>query len=130
MHVKRIGQLAETIRNLPSADPFASEEPTVESFSMEAWQFECGSPSCIAGWTVELFGSEDQKRIAIHNGDMTFEVARNLLRIGQEDAEALFTPMPVAERETLCAKDAARCLIHFVETGKVDWLQAKYPPRP
>lgn len=48
----------------------------------------CGTSACLAGWTISLFGNEEQKRRAVDFGP----TARRLLGLNWEQSSDLFQP--------------------------------------
>jgi hypothetical protein len=87
----------------------------------------CGTVGCIAGWTVQLFDEEGNRRwrwwgTKWKKGDV-FDRARFAMDLDGDTAKRLF----LAEGITL--EDVTQCqavavLKHLAETGEVDWRVA------
>ena len=93
-------------------------------FQMSRWNFRCGSPACIAGHAVSLYGHE----IGYVNGMDTMTSAALALDIDTGDVRELFAP---SEEETggwsmdhIEPEMAAWVLRTYAETGEVRWSDA------
>lgn len=115
MNRLRILELADRIENLEHVSSNEIEPPS-NSFNMELFTFSgpetCGTPACICGWAVYLWGSYSIKeRIGSSHGEKVLDITR-------EQAQRLFFPRG-ADRRT--PEEAANVLRRFAETGQVYW---------
>ena len=87
----------------------------------------CHTFACLAGWAVLLYG-DDRPGLPFKT---TYEYARELLDLTDEDARKLFAPTPFnrpGEPEISCHYNdvtppyAARVLRQFAHTGRVNWI--------
>ena len=125
MNTQRILVLADCIRKLE----YGMDEG---QFSMAAWSHRiyeppCGSPSCIAGWTLHLWG--DSTIIRADEPDEWSRYAARLLELSAYVADELFVPY----NDTACLQAtpgqpryispdrAAHQLRYLAKTGEVDW---------
>ena len=123
-NIKRMNALADRI-----------EKNVDESFSMRAYWIIyphktanlCGTPGCLAGWTVSMFGSEDQKYGVGLMGPGTNVVAAELLGMDPDQAYDLF--LPVTKR-TPSRDEAVATLRRFIKTGEVHWPEWLIPDKP
>lgn len=121
---------------LESGAPHVVEETgeVVYGFEMAtpAEQTGCGTVCCIAGAVVAFnptvfpqYAKVDERiwwqslasSIEHAEGDV-FTDARNYLGMSESDAEALFEPDDMDQS----ASEGARVIRHYVETGKVTWV--------
>ena len=116
IHRERICKVADAIEN---------EE---NFFSMKTlWEREegCGSPACIAGWTLALFTSEANESGHVNGIDMACAV----LGLTSRQTDALFTPdtktaffhAEEGSPRYISRDRAVRQLRQLAETGKVNW---------
>jgi hypothetical protein len=121
MNKERVLALAELIEKQPHV---GKEEETTEGFDMAQWFHPCGTPACIAGWTLALKYGDwtpalQDKRGA---GGVEADAADYLGLEGTQSAQLFFVGHE-AEKSLadVTPQDAAKLLRHFAETGKVDW---------
>ena len=107
-NLKNIETLASTIEKQPNAGVLSDE-----GFCMRTVRHDCGSPSCIKGWSDSLFGIEVHRALGI-NYDETELVA-------PENPNADFLEMDSNNPRFISAKRAAKVLRHLAITGRVDW---------
>ena len=126
MNRERLLQLADTVENLEHGDEHC--QFNMRRVFHSRLGTECGTPSCLQGWALTLFGKD--QLVEEKAADMeTFEVARELLEISNNDGDILFTPdntqgcffaSPGAQ-SFIDGKKAARVLRNFVSTRVIDW---------
>ena len=107
-------------------------EGGTQRFTMEALTFACGSPACIAGWTVYLVdGAEELARR--HRSRTVQDRAGELLEIGAWDLRSrLFAPEISGARigaapgseEWISGERAAMALRHYAGSGEIVWNDA------
>ena len=127
MDTDKIRKLAKHIRSLPRVPHrHVQHDPKVamlRGFSMEEFRYPCGSPACIAGWAVALFGDD-----LLNSGNTLFD-AGLILGLAPHTAMSLFTPeVPYAqfssspgERGHISPEFAANVLDHLADYGSVCW---------
>ena len=109
MNVKRLRQLADHIESLPTG-----------AYDQTRYLHFCGSPACIAGHAVALFGSGRlPERIGLYSG-----LACDLLDLDDDKGDALFSAFPPLGRDAR-PDDAARVLRHLAATGDVVWEEVR-----
>lgn len=105
-----------------------------DQFSMLDFFFRkngCKSPSCIAGWAIELSEVDsDFSNLGYVSGVSAWLVAADICGIDYDTAHSLFIPTrkdydgsefyPYAAKP----KEAARVVQHLIDTGIVDWSMA------
>jgi len=99
VNIERIQRLHDHCASLPTwnevredADaPFPYRGPVFDlgTWSEKGPHPECGVQGCLAGWTIELFGTNEDLAHAI-TGDHWIEVASRLLDITPEQGEDVF----------------------------------------
>ena len=121
MNTKRIRQLAAHLRNLPE-----------EQFAMARFTHDCGSPACIAGHAIALFGDRNllsRTVNPIERWPLLSREASAVLDIERIQAQVLFAPCaPLANaagrrgtRQYISRFRAADVLDHLADTGQVVW---------
>ncbi|MGQ7794510.1 hypothetical protein ACUN0C_19065 [Faunimonas sp. B44] len=100
MNVERINQLIERLESAPD-----------EIFDMAEWGKGCGTPACIAGHTVQMFGTWAE--------DIS-EQAKDLLGLDWPDAWDLFVPEHKCLTQ-ITKDEAIGTLKRLVQTGEVEW---------
>ena len=120
MNVERIIELANHIEALDHAPKLCWVESS-EKFDMSKWNYECGSPACMAGHALWLL----DKHLKNRNHRTVEAAAAELLELDEDDAEALFTPveryMGIWQLSEIEPKTAAAVLRNFAKTGNVEW---------
>ena len=126
MNVERIRALAEHIESLPTVG-MTWDDAQRQAYCQRTYAHLCGTPACIAGWAVHLFGDAEG------NGEPG--EAGALLGLEPDAAAMLFHGDPfnargrawgheagdgATDREATAA-DAAATLRHLADTGRVDW---------
>jgi len=91
----------------------------------------CGSPACIAGYAVHLFGdpakikaiSGTYFRVGVYKGiqSWTFAYAKELLGLDDEMARDLFTPIDGINSTDISKRDAAKSLRALADRGTFCW---------
>ena len=139
---KRILKLAEKIEAnifLASKSNLKAYNPKLgcgvdNYFNMGFYQFDCGSPACLAGHTVNEWG------ITYHPNNISdlcamdvFDLAKDFLGLNEYIAECLFSPftskqLEKADADAITPRWAAKVLRHLAETGEVRW--EKFMPLP
>ena len=109
MNTERILELADLIEQLPE-----------EKYDQTTWKHDCGSPACIAGWTVFKFHEYPDELEAMPGDEVTI-TAKCLLGLDWDTAENLFKANPLGSVFDVTTTEAAACLRHLAETGKVQW---------
>lgn len=95
------------------------------SFSMGLFFFElpdyhsCGTPACIAGHAIAMFG--DQKDFNQHNIKRD---AQDILGLEASTATDLFYGTDDIDLYEITPMEAAEAIYKLVETGEVDWSHA------
>lgn len=111
-------------------------EKNAERFDMRFSFNECGSPACIAGWTLYYCeGRGKSWRMAQRSYMDLRDEASEYLNLTPAQAIRLFTPIESKDYFDHRAKQgtprhitphhAAGTLRHLAETGKVDWQNGK-----
>lgn len=128
MSEQRIRELADVVEGLEAGC-------AAGQFSMAEVAHPCGSPACIAGWTVHLYGNRDES----HRKDDLAYAAELLglegdsraddLFLGDDDAGASIEALPDQDN-FISPERAAVVLRHLARTGKVDWTVADPWGRP
>lgn len=120
MHKDRILKLADTIEKCESREALLADfdKPDIPGFSMRRAWYDCDSPSCIIGWTYQMFG----------DGKKDAETAKLL---GIPRRKSISLTMPSNRHAHWCARPgqynyvtpehAAAVLRNLAETGEVDW---------
>lgn len=96
------------------------------SFSMGAFFFKspdhhsCGSPACIAGHAIAMFGAPSDFNQHNIRGD-----AQKLLGLDVTTASDLFYGVDDIDLDAITPKEAAEAIYKLVETGTVDWSHAE-----
>ena len=121
MNVERISQLADHLeKNIPDKD-FSMEDYFVEMPRLA--NNYCGTPACIAGYAIDLFGDKFRIEIAIcsaHRNIWPKAYAAELLGLNDFMAAGLFTP-EVELQENITRENAVDALRTLVTTGTFDW---------
>ena len=115
MNIERIRELADHVEKLKHV-PYIKRAGGPGQFNMRGYTFSCGTPACIAGHAVALFGGDPDLSIG--------EAAANALGINyEEDFHPLFEPPypNLFPWSKITPAQAARCLRHLADTGDVDW---------
>ena len=137
---ERLYRLAATIETKEGVDPAnVRHEPAIrdgDGFSMQQYDFTCGTPACIAGWACWQFAGDRKAAWGMH----TLNLLNEYLGLGADDAAYLFTPTAHWDGEehveydmqslpgelgNITPRHAAACLRHYADTGVVDWEAAK-----
>ena len=124
IHRERARKVADAIEGLEWRSILDGPGETPH-FSMETINYGCGSPACIAGWTIHLFpelSDTDRKPT---------RVAADILGLTPNQRQSLFYPdmrRHGAEMESgpeeegyISAERAARQLRRYAKTGNVSW---------
>ncbi len=106
----RIEALIEVLREEPSVPRGANR-----GFNMRHIFHDCGTPSCIAGYAITLFGDAPKENKELTPTDVIFHgaTARKLLDLTVDTAEELFFPDSIYDNfrmEDVKAKDAVKAL--------------------
>ena len=109
MNVGRIRRLAARIERLP---PGKKEG----QYDQENWAHDCGTPACIAAWTVWLFDREIYGQAAPFG-----KWAARLLGLTVPQGEELFMGKPYGPYRHPTPLEAADCLRNLADTGSVVW---------
>ena len=109
------GRLTELADHLEALPP--------EQYDQENWAHDCGTPACIAAWAVFLFAPSRYRRSRIA---CTIEQdAQELLGLTEFQGGGLFVPCPYGPESSVTVDEAAQCLQLLVDTGDVDWDNAR-----
>lgn len=98
MNKTRLLELADHIEQLPhfKGELLPGKECSYDltGFNMAQWVFarECGTAMCIAGHTVEKYGSNRQRKEFLKGTLLICLTAGSLLELDMNQARALFTP--------------------------------------
>ena len=123
MNKERLTELADYIEKLPH---FTKNEivqkpimelnidyfDQIKGFNMARWfsDRECGTAGCIAGHTISLFASEEEKERVLNSPIfLPSAIARNLLDIDSFDALTLFQPNTLSWNQ-ITPKEAAQAI--------------------
>lgn len=104
-------------------------------FNMASYIHSCGTPSCIAGWTIALkYATDDTTPLPAHlvnppitedgpsRGQLISAEAAEFLGLDPEAAEDLFLGwQPPTVLEDIIPDQAVKVLRHLAETGNVSW---------
>ena len=139
MNQERLEQLASIVDKLETGrEPGQFDMEEIIHVNPE--QGDCGTPACLIGWTLSLFGYDD----AVYNYEIDdipitdptlgwsagWAKARELLDLTYAQADELFCPMkesihylarPADGDRFITAKRAAAAIRHMADTGHVDW---------
>lgn len=122
MNIERIKELAACIETLEHKSVWDTRNKNAtDGFDMSDYHYDCGTPSCIAGWTVHLWGNPDPSTpctLKRFTSWEIFETAQVLLGLNVEQADELFLPNNSAD---ISPEDASKTLRNLVETGEVHW---------
>ena len=111
MYKERIDKLIDHLETLP-------EEKYNQSFFIHPYHSpHCGTPSCIAGHTIALFGREKN-----FNVESDLRDVGELLGLDKKQSLDLFDEDPIKHRRVTRA-DAIWALMSLLKTGEVHWLQ-------
>lgn len=112
MNRERIRELADVIEKLPH-----TEIDDASGFNMGNYVHVCGTPCCIAGWTVAVAKGWETItwRVAY------YDVAANHLGLTGQQAEDLFRPFSHVRLQDVTPAHAAAVLRNLADTGVVDW---------
>ena len=118
-------EVADAIEQAGDAEPAKERD---YGYNQCAYMHECGTPSCIAGWTVAVGRGMDGTSDLDRTPWAVVSEAVELLGLGYSAERALFCPYPYGNKpegppDLATAKDAARTLRRLAETGKVDWTR-------
>jgi len=102
-HRERLRYMADLLEALPEDG----------RFNLSSWD------SCICAWTHHASGQSHRPLAKLN----PIHVAREWLGIPLREAEQLFSP-DLGMYGDVTAKQAARVLRHYVDTGNVDWQVA------
>ena len=127
MNAVLMRRVAARIRGLDYVDEdsvHADGGTGVEGFDMGAVLYPCGTPACIAGWTLAIAGASGEQQ---DPDELACEQA--LLGLSNVQTNLLFIPDTAAarwsagehERGWVSPEHAARCLERLAESGEVDW---------
>ena len=121
MSKERILALAETIEHAPKGRVLQD----IQGFDMTDFTHHCGTPACIAGWSIwEFFGRSDENLDElVQASNKTYSaIACEYLGIPGEQGEILFFPEGFDKPwNEITQQEAARVLRNLAETGQVDW---------
>lgn len=121
MNKERVLALAELIEKQPHV---GKEEATTEGFDMAQWFHPCGTPACIAGWTLALkYGDWSPKLHDKRDARGVEADAADYLGLEGNQSAQLFFVGYKSEKSfsEVTPQDAAKLLRHFAETGTIDW---------
>lgn len=113
MNNERILALADLIEQQPHTTPGAPS-----GFSMASYQHHCGTPACLAGWTVHTFCDGLD---GLDNG-LIRALARDRLGLSDGVADDLFIYTDGLPLDAITPPHAAFTLRHLADSGEVDWL--------
>ena len=137
MNKERILKLANHIETCHYSPDGPKDKQNNKHFNMDTWVFTCGSPACMAGHTLSLFGTKHKKTESNRN---ILQEAAYLLGLDLDAANKLFSPEEYnienghedmypyhdMDEEDVIADLAAACLRHLAESNYVDWQQARW----
>ena len=111
MDKKRILELADLIEAQPHARRDAES-----GFNMNEWAHDCGTPSCIWGWSESM-------RLKTNLIDIEAPTSHSLKYLGitGDDGMKLFTPSSAGRYDDITPAHAAAVLRFFAKTGDVNW---------
>lgn len=107
MNIERINALADLIEKQQHN---TGNNPEGHAFKMTAFEYSCGTPACICGWTNSTAGRKDLD---------DYEYAGKWLGLEEDEESELF--FPHKEWATITPASAARTLRHLAKTGDVVW---------
>ena len=138
MNKERILKLADRIEETEYYNPveslvFSKYELSlsrINKFCMGFMRFDCGSPACLMGWALDMFGKDEGLK------STEYAVVGELLDMDADPARMLFNPDQFDEmfiRELglmgtmykITPQWAANCLRSLANTGFVDWIGTK-----
>lgn len=143
MNVKKILAVAQVVEELEHATTIT--HAGILHFCMADYTFDCGSPACIAGWTVALeicdwkvkdaavfdlwtFSGRQLGEEELFHTDWIHGEAARILELGEAEAQELFAPKHFwSLGHNLGPGRSARVLRHLAETRTVDWFVAISP---
>ena len=134
---ERLYRLAATIETKADVNPDDGRHKPIiragDGFAMQQYDFDCGTPACIAGWACWQLAQDGKEVRGLHPACLL----NAYLGLGADDCADLFTPtggldgdgydmqLLPGEHGHITPKHAAACLRHYADTGEVDWEAAK-----
>lgn len=121
MNKERILHLADVLDSIPKNHKFDMAKwfhDFIPGGGVDALEYDCGTPSCVAGWALYTFGDDLNYRWV--ETEALSRDAGQLLGIDSEDADRLFLPDEV-NYEMITPAIAASVLREFARTGEVEW---------
>ena len=135
MNVERLRKLATKIETLIHTDEGvdfecgdAEDEQVPPFFNMQSYFWDCGTPSCIAGWAIYMFrddykDDEYASRINESDGIQIKKFACRVFGLDETKHATLFTPegdRHVSYSE-IPTESAVNTINRLIETGEVTW---------
>ena len=96
-------------------------EKRPDEFDQREWYRGCGTPSCVAGWTVWIMQGKPNK-ITSRTGENPKREAMRGLQLLPYEADEMFEPAPLGKGTETNPEEAVQMLRHYAGTGKVQWL--------
>ena len=121
MNVQRINELADHLeKNIPD-DGFDMDNYFIEMPRLA--NNYCGTPSCIAGYAIDLFGSKHRIEISVCSSGRNIwpkQYAAELLELDGPIMAELFTP-ECGLQENITRENAVDALRTLADTGTFYW---------
>ena len=126
MNIERLNTLADHVEGLTFLPGDEDIDGPAANFTMQVVSYVCGTPGCLAGHAIALFGDAESRRAW---GGHPVEEAAYLLDLDEDTARRLFVPRhdsahfraEPGESAFVSPARAAAQLRHLAKHGEVCW---------